>query len=227
GADDEREGTEHSIEEIAEIYEPEVLAACRGATPVLGGYSLGMLVAFELANRFRRRGIEVPLLCSFDGFAPGFPRLLPLAQRIESHARVFFGGDMLAKRTYLRDRYDRVRGRVLERLGRAHEAFEVPDAVTDPVARRHWQKVAAGLWHARCRYQPTDTSKSNLLLIRTATPNVWLGNSFEDPLYGWSSFVTGRIGVAVVPGEHLHMFENPRALAEILAPAIAQLRAGS
>ena len=227
GADDDREGTEHSIEEIAEIYEPQVLAACRGATPILGGYSLGMLVAFELANRFRRRGIEVPLLCSFDGFAPGFPTLLPFAKRIGSHARVFFGGDLVAKRAYLRDRYTRVKGRVLERLGRAHEGFAIPDDVTDAVARDRMQHVVAGLWHARCGYHPSDTSKSNLLLIKTANPSVWLGNSFEDPLYGWSAFVTGQIGVAVVPGEHLRMFEDPRALVDILAPAIAQVRSSS
>src|SRR5262249_27828464 len=77
GAQDEREGFHHSIEEMAAIYEPQILGTCPEGPIVVGGYSFGMLVAFELAKRLRAKGREVPLLVSFDGFAPGFPERLP------------------------------------------------------------------------------------------------------------------------------------------------------
>ena len=78
GADDESEGLHHSIEEMAATYEAEILEVCPSEPLVIGGYSFGMLVGFEIARRFQRSGRPVPLLISFDGFAPGFPRLLPL-----------------------------------------------------------------------------------------------------------------------------------------------------
>lgn len=85
GAEDDLDGQVHSVEELASIYEPQILAVCPPGPVVLGGYSFGALVAFELARRLGAKGRPVPLLMSFDGMAPGHPVRVPLARRLLLH----------------------------------------------------------------------------------------------------------------------------------------------
>ena len=56
---------------------------------VLGGYSVGGLMAFEVALMMQKRGLEVARVISFDTHAPGYPRKLPLPVRMDS-ARASF-----------------------------------------------------------------------------------------------------------------------------------------
>ncbi|MGC4094365.1 MAG: amino acid adenylation domain-containing protein [Polyangiaceae bacterium] len=92
---------ERSIEEIAKIYEPEFLGIARGGPVVLAGYSFGALVAFELAQRLLRQGIFVERLISFDGFAPRFPRQLPLHRRLIEHYRALAEAQNDERREYV------------------------------------------------------------------------------------------------------------------------------
>ena len=55
---------------------------------VLGGYSIGAVVAFELALQLQAAGRPVGPLLVFDGPAPDYPRLRPLHQRLLAHLRV-------------------------------------------------------------------------------------------------------------------------------------------
>ena len=231
GIEDEHEGVSHTIEEIAAIYEPQVLDACGGEPVVLGGYSFGMLVAFELARRLAARGVQIPLLCSLDGFGPGFPRLMPLGQRLRTHLKVLVEQSSEGRVAYLRDRAARVKLRVLGRLGLGHEAFDAPANAT-PEQQDRLRRVAAGLWRARGLYRPerspNHTVAADLLLIQTSTATEWIGNVFDDPAYGWGPFIRGRIDVVTVPGEHLHMFDEPQIvdrMARLIAEALARLPA--
>lgn len=71
------------IEDMAEFY----LQALREVQPcgpyILIGYSLGGLVALEMAQRLTENGEEIALLCMIDAY----PRYLPLGQRIRLAAR--------------------------------------------------------------------------------------------------------------------------------------------
>jgi amino acid adenylation domain-containing protein len=225
GADDETEGVDHSIEEMAAIYEPEILATCaEGGPVVVGGYSFGMLVAFEIAHRLRSRGLAVPLLVSFDGFAPGFPELLPLPKRVLSHAKAFISADGPGRRAYARDRIEKLKARVERRFGRPEDAqAAIPYA--DPDTDRRLRKVAAGLTRAGERYRPDHRAQSDLLLIKTSVSEQWIGNNMDDPLYGWRSWAKGQIDVFTVPGEHLTIFEekNQRSMAAAVTQAIERL----
>jgi amino acid adenylation domain-containing protein len=221
GAEDESEGVNHSIEELAAIYEPQIAAACAGGPVVLGGYSFGMLVAYELARRLEMQGRPAPFLVSFDGFAPCFPQLLPLSKRVLSHVRTFLSADGPGRRTYLRDRFAALRGRVYQRLGRPEDA-EAPIPFADPDADRRLRKVGAALNRAGRMYRPNRMLQSDLLLIKTSISERWIGNDMDDPLYGWPSWVKGKIEIVTVPGEHLTMFEaeNQQRMADAVADAI-------
>jgi len=213
---------------MAEIYEPQILAACPQGTIIVGGYSFGVLVAFEIARRLRLRGRTVPLLVSFDGFAPGYPELLPVAARVRSHVQTFLNADSEGRREYVRGRIARLRGRIYGGIGRPEEAIPglgVGDEETD----RRLRKVAAGLTRARALYHPREPDPADLLLIKTGIFERWVGNRMDDPLYGWRSWVGGEIDVGVVPGAHLTMFHeaNHARIAELVTEAVERRDQGA
>ena len=224
GSQDPSEGYDHTIERMAEIYVPQILEACPQETIVLGGYSFGVLVAFELARQLRSRGRTVPLLVSFDGFAPGFPKLLPGLARVRAHVRTFLDADVEGRRDYLRRRLDRLRTRFYRTIGRPEEAMAPLCASSDADMDLRLRKVAAGLTNARGLYHPQQRDPADLLLIKTGIFEHWIGNSMGDPLYGWQSWVGGDIEVATVPGAHLTMFSesNQARIAELVTAAIAR-----
>jgi hypothetical protein len=166
-------------------------------------------------------GRQIPLVISFDGFAPGFPELMPLPARLHDHLNAFLSADSDGRRRYMRDRVRSIKARILGTLGRPEDAIPaIPfaDAETD----QHLREVAAGLDRARMRYRPKHTHRGDLLLIKTKVSEQWIGNKMDDPLYGWRPWVEGQLDVETVPGTHLTMFDqaNQRRMAEMVMRAI-------
>ncbi|MEY4575694.1 MAG: hypothetical protein RL701_397 [Pseudomonadota bacterium] len=221
GAENDDETLGRSIEAVADIYEPQVLAACPHGPMVLGGYSFGVLVALELALRFERLGRAVPLLVSFDGFAPGHPKLMPAADRLAMHVREFKKRGFAARAEYLRERLDNVRKRFRPAVD--DDMFTPPD-VLDAQMNTRLRNLADGLFEARKHYQSARKAKCDVLLIKASIPFDWSG-TFIDPLYGWRDFVHGRIDTVTAPGEHLQLFrtENDQLLAEFVRERLAEL----
>jgi amino acid adenylation domain-containing protein len=192
---------EHSIEEVAEIYATEVMRERPTGPLILAGFSFGALAAFELGVQLRRRGREIPLIISFDGFAPGYPAVLPWPARLKAHAAELRGLSSEERSQYLAQRVANVRSRVLNLLGRgAEEAPEVPFADTDMSERlkNSW----ANHMIARRRYRTSATLDAALLLIRAEIPERWAATAMADPLYGWQGRVTGPISAITAPGDH-------------------------
>jgi amino acid adenylation domain-containing protein len=224
---DALEQTPRSIEEMAELYEPAILDAIPAGPIVLGGYSFGALIAFELAYRLRLRGRSIPLIISFDGFAPGYPALLPLPQRALAHMKELAGGDGAQGQAYLRSRLANVRARILRQLGRGEETVDdVPNA--DTTLNQRLRRSTLELWAARNAYKPGRVEPSSLVLLKAEIPTRWPAHAMNDPLYGWRAFVEGTIDVGTIPGEHLKMFQegNCERIAAAIAPYIARLGEG-
>ncbi len=189
---------------------------------VLGGYSFGGLLAFEVARRLHDLGRRVPLLVCFDGFAPGFPRLMPLPHRVAAHVRAMWEGDRQARDAYWRHRASNVKMRVLQWLGRPHEGMgDAPfaDAEMNLRLRKLWARAV----QARNEYHPNAVLPSDLLLIKAEKGQQWVGAEMDDPFYGWGAFVTGNISTMMVPGEHMKLFDrdNWRTIAQALEQHIA------
>lgn len=219
GAEDKGELTEHTIEQMAQIYEEELLEAAPEGSLVIGGFSFGALPAFELASRLIQRGRDVPLIVSFDGFAPGYPRVLPLKQRVVAHVREFIGRDRAGKYAYLRDRAARVQKRAYQLIGRA-EALAPRIPFADQEMTERMRKLWVLHMRARERYAPTARLPCDLLLLKAAVPFRWVATEMDDPNYGWRSFVSGNISAVTVPGDHTQFFSNETQ--PMIAAAVAQ-----
>jgi amino acid adenylation domain-containing protein len=201
GVEGENGPKEHSIEEVAAIYAAEVVRERPTGPLILAGFSFGALAAFELAVQLRRQGREIPLIISFDGFAPGYPAILPWPARLKAHAVEFRGLSSKERTQYVAQRLANLRSRFLNLVGRgAEEAPEVPFADTDMSDRlkNSW----ANHMIARRRYRTTAVVDSALLLIRAEIPERWAATSMHDPLYGWQDRVTGPISALTAPGDH-------------------------
>lgn len=213
GAEDTGPLVDHSIEEIAAVYERELLATPSGKRSldgpmVLGGFSFGVLPAFELARRLRRHGRQIPLLVSFDGFAPGFPHRMPFPERVLAHGREFLRGGIPEKLGYLRERGNNLRRSVFERLGRATEvAPAIPFG--DAAMTERMQELWVLHQRARARYRPQTREPLALLLICPESTERWVATQMDDPLYGWRAFVSGPISLVTVPGHHTALLDGP------------------
>ena len=191
---------------------------------ILGGFSFGALPAFELTRRLERRGWPVPLLISFDGFAPGYPRLLPLPIRAVKHGQALLNSEPEARRAYLAATGASVRARVMRALGR--EAELGTDMPFDE--ERNARAKQLGVYHrqARDNYRPASPIGSRLLLLRIEQPEHWLGSDMDDPFYDWERYVRGPLSMSTLPGAHTMLLDshaNQVAATEIIAKHVAQV----
>jgi amino acid adenylation domain-containing protein len=223
GAEDESQALGLSIEDMAQIYVREILGARPNGPYVLAGYSFGVLVAYEVARQLHALGHSVPLLISLDGYAPGYPQLLPMSGRLLSHLKAFVRADAHGRSEYLKARAENLKRRVLQVFGREHELIEdIPFA--DEEMNQRMRKLWAHFWQARNRYRPQGVQPCDMLLIKTEVAEEWIGTRKVDPLYGWVEFVTGDVSVVTIPGVHLMLFEasNQGKIAQAIAQQMLQ-----
>jgi thioesterase domain-containing protein len=217
GVDPAEPVAQYSIEEMASVLEPQVVAACGSAPIVLGGYSLGALVAYELAQRLTRRNHAVPLLVSLDGFAPQHPRMAGFTGRMVAHWAALRSDT----RAYLLERAVNTRRRVYRLLGcewRLAAGLPSVDAETNERAKR----FTILRRRAAYAYAPPHRLSTRLLLIRAALPEVDLGARVE-PCYGWSHYVSDVASAPALPGSHrtlLDLAESRLAIARLVTAHI-------
>ena len=223
GTEDTNEPMEHSIEQIAEVYENELSETVPTGPLVIGGFSFGALPAFELARRLIGHGREVPLLVSFDGFAPGYPHILPIPERIVAHLREFIGRDGPGRYAYLRDRARSLQQRAYALLG-LQEALPPVSPFADPDMGGRMQKLWVHQDRAGHRYAPSARLPCDLLLVRAALPYQWLATKMDDPNHGWSRYVSGEISAVTIPGQHTDLFapESESLIAKAVSAHIAR-----
>src|ERR1041384_7762947 len=75
----------HRFEAIAAEYVREITALRPRGPYLLGGYSIGAVVALEVALQLQKRGDDVSLLLVFAAYAPGSPPPRSLARRLALH----------------------------------------------------------------------------------------------------------------------------------------------
>ncbi|HTV22908.1 MAG TPA: amino acid adenylation domain-containing protein, partial [Polyangiaceae bacterium] len=208
-----------TIEQVAEIYEAEVTRERPDGPLILAGFSFGALAAYELAVRLERQGREVPLIISFDGFAPGYPRVLPWPQRLKAHAVEFANLDNEERKEYLAARIHNLRSRVRHLMGRGNEEME-----DVPFADTHMNERLKNSWanhmQARRAYRTKAVSSAGVLLIRAEIPERWAATTMLDPLYGWQDRVSGPITAVTAPGDHLSVMTLQNQ--ELIVNAISQ-----
>ena len=205
-----------SIEAMAERYLDEILALQSRGPYLLGGYSAGGLVAFEVAAQLRRRGHDVRLLSLIDVLAPGYPPRKPWPLRLTGHLR---GLVTPGSWSYLVERLRNLRERILRWAGREQDLACVPadaDADTQEKLRRVW----CAMDRATREYRPRHVLDISVAVFRAEQGFDWAVTEFDDEELGWGRFAAGDVLTFTSPGGHGDLFH-----AGSVEPLAADLRA--
>lgn len=192
-----------SVEETADAYLSLIRDICPDGPLIIGGYSYGGAVAWDIAQKLEKSGRAPELLVLFDTDNPACPsRKRGLLQRLRARWRM--GGDTLTgKLTSLFER--------LVRGAKSHRAaMEERDAALRMLAAGHCAVDALRPVQIRERnvsamqtYQP-QRLLAPVLLMRSNT----VSDSYElAPDRGWSG--VAALSILDVPGDHLEMFDPP------------------
>jgi thioesterase domain-containing protein len=215
------------IEDMAAHYIEEMRRAQPQGPYRLGGWSLGGVVAFEMARQLRERGDEVALLAILDsvpdltaeaaGFQTDLDFLLDMAAYVES----LWGKNLgltredlegMAPETQLEALVERLRG----------ADFLPPGSGVEQLARI--LRVYKANANAAGTYEPRPYPGS-LTLIRAADMPPVSEGPLSEPDLGWGRVVQGSVEVLPVPGQHLTILAEPyveglaRELEECLSKA--------
>jgi thioesterase domain-containing protein len=193
-----------SVEDVAESH-VQAIEEIRSRDPiVLIGYSLGGLVAFEMARILANNGRNIPLLVLLDAPHPSFRRNLSSADLKVVNDR------------YLRSRIKKyiinfARGRV------RHVASDLGLLLSKKVKKLIWrfrhilgtpgfripQSLRLdGLWHS---YDPQPLN-GRLVVFWAEGRNTEFGN---DPTMGWIKSARGGVDVKFAGGTHETIIKRP------------------
>ena len=205
------------IEALADQYVAHVRAIQPQGPYLLGGYSVGGVVAFEAACRLRRQGQPVAALVLFDAWCPqrGLVRLVNrlIRWRVLRYARTFGHLPWRDRLTYLADAFRSPARRQLPAAatGRADAAGE------DPVAR-YWRGFHAAYKAAYARYAPTPFDGHIVQFLCSKEPMELL-----DPRLLWRGLARGGLTVHRLGGDHRVFLQAPnvQAIAQLLQPLLA------
>jgi thioesterase domain-containing protein/acyl carrier protein len=213
-----------SIEEMAALY----LEAVRSVQPrgpyLLGGWSMGGLVAFEMARQLERQGEHVALLALIDASArvadlvpPGGLEPARVTALFARAAADSFGRELrLTDEQLARMTPDEVLGHLLEQA-REHGVV-LPEAGLAQL--RALREVFERNLRACARYVPQPYS-GPLTLLRASEPPV---TTPEERTRGWGPLATRGLVLHELPGTHNTVLRAPHvnALAARLEPLLDQ-----
>jgi thioesterase domain-containing protein len=224
---EERTWPDHSVERAARRYLAGIREVQPSAPYVIGGYSFGGVVAFEMACQLQQAGEKVALLVILDTGAPGArpARSEWLAGRIAS-LRADAPPDGLQRRVTVALRAAKFAA------GTAYEQAERRYALTSAglFPRQGLEQYELFLRlnvHMSRRYKPTSDYTGPVLVLRTESPDDdGTGQRTNTPDMGWSRVATGEITVVNIPGDHWGMIRRPHVteLARALETALDSLQ---
>jgi amino acid adenylation domain-containing protein len=190
-----------SIEDMAAHY----VAAIRDFQPegpyLLGSWSMGVAVAFEMAQQFHAQGQEVAFLGMLDQ-GPYLP-----AEEPEDDAAYLvdvFGGHLSLSLDHLRtlDGDEQI-AHVWEEARRVNWIY--PEVTLDQF--RHFVHILRTHTEAWRSYEPQEYP-GQITLFRARKQDE---DRTQEPDMGWGELALGGVEIHQVPGDHLSMMHRPRA----------------
>jgi len=181
---------------------------------LLGGYSGGGVVAFEMSKQLAEAGEEVAFVGLIDSFSPNLP-LRPLGERAAIHLRRMEAQGP----SYVVDAVERrlvyeastAKRRVAKLLGKVF-----PE-------RYRYENMEDSWLVAERNYKPTPWSGRATLFRAREQSALSLWTAFQvNEQHGWERYLRGGVDVQLCPGNHATMCEEPhvRVLAERLCSAL-------
>ncbi|HEU0076741.1 MAG TPA: alpha/beta fold hydrolase, partial [Longimicrobiaceae bacterium] len=208
-----------TVEEMARDY----LAAVREARPAgpyrLGGWSMGGVVAFEMARQLEAAGERVERLVLVDAHVPAL------------HGRPLPDDEGVLVRVFAQD------------MGLPPERLELPDGDGGGDGRAYLRRVLEGARAAGLVPPELDAERiehlyavfrANLAALYDYRPAAWAGaatllraaehDPAETESAGWERLAEGGVEVRAVPGSHFTMVREPHA--EALAREVERALGG-
>jgi thioesterase domain-containing protein len=204
-----------SLEEMASAYIEEIRAVQPAGPYLLGGWSLGALIAFEMARQLDATGEEAALLAVLDSspsIAGGAePDDVDILLDVASYVEQFWKASLGVTRDELTDLDPAERLDLL--ADRLQAADLLPPEAGAGRVRRILEVYKANA-RAVSRYEPAFYPGRVTLFKAAATP---LPDGEED--YGWGRISGEPVEVCAVPGTHTGILTEPhvQALAQELA----------
>ncbi len=155
----------------------------------LGGPSFGGNLAFEMAAMLAAQGERVGLLALFDAFGPGYPRPMPLSQRLL--ARV--------KRGLLHEP-------VVDAKAALYATARIPEGQSHELATL--RRVSLAHTQAIRTYR-ASRYPGRVHLFRAEVAPDWDGVVFDDETNGWGRVSAGGVEVISVAGTHQFILDPP------------------
>jgi thioesterase domain-containing protein/NAD(P)-dependent dehydrogenase (short-subunit alcohol dehydrogenase family)/acyl carrier protein len=211
-----------SIEEMALACIADVQRVQPRGPYLLGGFSAGGLVAFEMARALRQNGDAVALLVLLDTWDPGYvearrgeklARHLQLLrtrgpayvlERLAARARQWWSGDCAA--------------------GGAAADLGTPGPMTGRITETSPHNLAMHAWTAmQDKYVARPLQAKGVLFrpYRTTGPADWTSLRVGNHYNGWDKFLLAGVDVVELPGGHSTMCEEPHV--RILAKRLTKI----
>jgi len=196
------------IEDMAAYYVQALQTVQPTGPYLLGGWSMGGVIAFEMAQQLHAQGQRVALLALLDGRIPTLDETFPEEDTeaillVERYFGISFGPmESLAKLSQ-----DEQLAFILEQ---AKSASLIPAALDVSQARRFVELLRSDL-RATQNYG-LHLYPGRVTLFKASET---LTGTSPDSTFGWSEWASGGVEVHVVPGNHANLIYKPHV--EILA----------
>jgi len=218
---DGSEEPDSRIEDMAARYIREILRACPKGPYLIGGYSLGGAVAYEVAQQLRAQGREVGILALFDAYAPvAYHQNLidkPRIQRLFQHFHQMAEGSGRDKLGYFQNKVQEFINKKKPEWELAAE--ELKDSLS-PERLEILKRVVLANEQGFMKYTP-QPYQGTVTLFRATERSVFEN---DDPLLWWGDRFAGGVDVRQIPGAHLTIMKEPlvQATAEELRQCLDQ-----
>ncbi len=196
------------IEAMAARYLEELRTVQSAGPYLLGGWSMGGLVAFEMARQLRGQGQEIALLAMLDSRVPTLPRQTEITR--ESLLLQFASdiGGLYGLEQSLEEASDSTPRGVEEHLGLLLEqvvraGFLPPDFDLQQLSRRF--HVFEMNVRAMLRYEP-KRYPGRITFFRASEQPAGIST---DTAQDWHDLAAEGVEVHVVPGNHYTMLREP------------------
>jgi thioesterase domain-containing protein len=202
---DQEEGY-YTLEALATAYIKDIQTIQPEGPYLLGGFSFGGKVVFEMAQQLWRAGEEVALLALIDATAPGGHRRLSRSEQLSKHWRNLLTEgpayilEKLRRQLYFRSFQWQQRTRS-KKMYQAEQSRKPTDLALRLKRIEAAHKQTLKNYHF-CDYY----GKITLFRSQSKADNV--GDLWDETL-GWQSLAKGGLEIHDIPGNHNTIFHEP------------------
>lgn len=206
-----------SISAIAGKYVAELMREKPSGPYILGGYSIGGVIAYEMANLLNNQGQEVALLLIVDSLCPGYHHKERPGRQVfkktenTPHEKVIFSSPVKPMK--------QIKQKILEKwfkISYYPSVLLTMLGIKVPLSFRN--SYIMGVYRrARRQYQPSTCIPCKAVLFRSTV------NNYNDYYLGWEPYLKESLQVYEIDANHQSIIREPhvRKLAELISKTIA------